>query len=162
MLGADVIVPKTIGFVRRILEHPLCLGAERNLDGGRNLFLKRRAPDDLLSQLCERDVRAREDPAREAFALSNQPQQQMLGLDRRVAQPAGLVTGEEQDPTCSFGVPLEHRISIVPIINEWPRSSPSSARRAIARSSETGPCAPFNGRATRSSRSTPMSVRSKV
>ena len=48
------------------------------------------------------------DPARQALALTNQAEQQVLGLDLRAAKLRGLVPGEEQDPAGALRVAFEH------------------------------------------------------
>ena len=108
MLGADVVVQQPVGLFGRELEHALGFGAERNLHRGGDFLPEHRAPFDFLADVLEREVRAREDPARQAFAFANQAEQQVLGLDRDAAQLAGFVPGEEKDSSSPFGVPFEH------------------------------------------------------
>ena len=108
MLGPDVVVRQLIGFLGRELQHALGLGAEGNLDRGRDLLAEDRAALDLLADGFEGEVRARENPARQPLALADQAQQQVLGLDRDTAQLAGLIPGEEEDAPRSFCIPLEH------------------------------------------------------
>ena len=55
-------------------------------------------------------MRAGENPARQPLAFSNQAQEQVLGLNGIAAELAGLVTGEEEYATGSFGIPFEHRV----------------------------------------------------
>jgi hypothetical protein len=40
--------------------------------------------------------------------FADQPEQQVLGLDRDAAELAGLVAGEEENPSRSFRIPFEH------------------------------------------------------
>ena len=108
VLGADVLVEQPLGFFGRILQHALGLGAERDLDRGRDLLAEDRAAFDLLADVFERQVRAREDPAGEPLAFAHQPQQQVLGLNGDAAELAGLVAGEEDNPPGPFGVAFEH------------------------------------------------------
>ena len=53
-------------------------------------------------------MRARKDAAGQALPFSNQPQEEMLGLNRNAPELAGFVTGEEKYSSCPFGVPFEH------------------------------------------------------
>ncbi len=57
--------------------------------------------------------------------FADQSQQQVLGLDRDAAELTCLITGEEQHPPCSFGVPLEH-----PAAFAW-RWSPGACRSSL-------------------------------
>jgi hypothetical protein len=63
---------------------------------------------DFLPDVFEGQVGASEDTAGQPFALANQTEQQMLGLDRDGPELAGLVSGEEQNATRSFSVAFEH------------------------------------------------------
>ena len=108
MLGADVVVQQPVGFVGRKLQHALRLGAERNLDRRRDLLAEHRAALDLLADVLERQVRAREDAAGEPLAFADQAEEQMLGLDRNAAELAGLISGEEENPSRPFRVAFEH------------------------------------------------------
>ena len=108
VLGADVVVQQAVGFFGRKLQHALGFRAERDLDRGRDLLAEHRPAFDFLADVLERQVRAREDPAGEPFALANQAQQEVLGLDRDAAELTGLVAGEEENSPGPFGVPFEH------------------------------------------------------
>ncbi len=112
VLGADVVVQQPIGLFGRRLQHPARLDAEGDLDRGRHLVAKDRPPFDFLADAFEREVRARKDAARQALAFPNEPQQQVLGLDRDAPQLAGLVAAEEQYPSRAFCVPFEHRAAL--------------------------------------------------
>ena len=108
VLGADVVVQQPIGFFGRKLQHALGFGAERNLDRRRDLLAEDRPAFDFLADVLERQVRAREDPAGQPLAFADQPEQQVLGLNRDAAELAGLVAGEEENSPGPFGVPFEH------------------------------------------------------
>src|ERR1051326_2144008 len=108
MLGPDVIVQQPIGLFGRKLQHALGFRAERNLDRRRDLLAEHGPAFNLLADVFERQVRARENPARQPFAFSNQPEQEVLGFNRNAAQLAGFVAGEEENASCPFGVPFEH------------------------------------------------------
>ena len=81
VFGADVVVKQPIGFFRGVLQHALGFGAEGNLDRRRNLLAEDRAAFDVFANVFERQVGSGKDPAREAFALTNQTQEQVLGLN---------------------------------------------------------------------------------
>ncbi len=108
VLGADVVVQQPVGLFGRVLEHALGLGAERNLHRGGHLFAKDRPALDVLPDAFQGEVRARENPARQALALANQAQEQVLGLNGDASELARLVTGKKEHPSCSFGVAFEH------------------------------------------------------
>src|SRR5262249_29438902 len=86
----------------------LGLGAEGNLDAGRDLLAKHGAAFDFLADVLEGQVRAREDPAGQALPLADEAQQKVLGFDRDAPELAGLVPGKEENPSCPFRVPFEH------------------------------------------------------
>ena len=108
VLGADVVVEQPVGLLGGELQHALRLGAERDLHRRGDLLAEDRAAFDFLADVFEREVRARKNAARQPFPFANQPEQQVLGLDRDAAELAGLVAGEEQHPSSPFGVPFEH------------------------------------------------------
>ena len=108
MLGPDVVVEQAVGLFGRVLQDALGLGAERNLDRGRDLLTKDGAPFDFLPDVLEREVGPCKDPARQPLAFPDQPQKQVLRFDRDAPQLAGLVASEEQDPPRSFRVAFEH------------------------------------------------------
>src|SRR5438309_6708961 len=109
MLGADVVVQQSLGLFSRKLKDTLGFGAERDLDRGRNAFAEDGPAFDFLECVFQRQVRAGEDAACEPFAFTNQPEQEMLGLNGNAAELAGLVTGAEEYSSSPWGVPFEHR-----------------------------------------------------
>ena len=113
VLGADVVVQQPVSLFGRELQHALGLRAEGDLHRGRDLFPKHGSAFDFLADVFERQVRARENPAREPFAFADQAQQEMLGLDGDAAELAGLITGEEEYSSGPFGVPFEHPAYLV-------------------------------------------------
>ena len=112
VLGADVVVQQTVGFFGGKLQHALGFGAERHLDRRRDLLAEDRPAFDFLADVLERQMRAGKDAAGQALAFPNQPEQQVLGLNGNAAELAGLVPGEEEYATGSFGIPFEHPASL--------------------------------------------------
>jgi len=96
MLGADVAVPQSIGLFSRKLKDALGFRAERDLERGRNLFAGDGPAFDFMQYVFQRQVRESEDAAREPFAFTNQPEQEMLGLNGHAAELAGLESSEEE------------------------------------------------------------------
>src|SRR5437899_2050440 len=98
MLGADVAVAELARLVDRQLADLLRARRERDLARrGRRLA----ATDDELDRgpdLGELYPEPVEDPSRDAFALTHQTEQQVLGPDVVVVEADGLVLGERKDP----------------------------------------------------------------
>ena len=111
VFGPHVVVQQPVGFFGRELQDALGLGAEGDLHRGRHLLAEDRPPLDVLADAFEGQVRAGEDAARQPLAFPDQPQQQVLRLDRDAPELARLVAREEQDPACPLGVALEHRLT---------------------------------------------------
>src|SRR2546422_510123 len=128
MLGADVAVLQAFGFLHGELKNALRLGTEGDLDRGRDPLLKHRTAFDVASNILEGDARALEDPARDSFAVTQQPQQEMLGLDREMAELAGLVPGEKERAPGCLCVSFEHLFVIVTVC-AMPRRGPRARRR---------------------------------
>ncbi len=91
MLRADVVVLQTVGFLGCGVEDALGLGAEGNPDRRRDLFDEDRPAFDFRSEILERQVSARENPARQAFAFPDESEQHVLGLNRDAPELAGFV-----------------------------------------------------------------------
>src|SRR3954471_18960439 len=108
VLGADVVVQQPIGLFGRELQDALGFRAERNLDRGRDFLAKHGPSLDFLPDILERQVRARENAAREALSFANQAKEEVLGFDRNATQLAGFVAGKEEDSSGPLGIPFEH------------------------------------------------------
>ncbi len=113
MLGPDVVVQKPIGLFRGELEDALGLRAEGNLDRGRDLFAEHGAALDFFADAFEGEVGAGKNPAREPFALADQSEEKVLGLNRNASELARLVAGEEEHAPRSFRVTFEHPVTYV-------------------------------------------------
>ena len=102
-------------------------------------------PFDFLADVFERQVRARENAARQPLALANQAEQQVLGFDRDAAELARFVAGEEQHAARSFRVAFEHLIvrrrKAGPILSHYTacRAGRRSARRSGVHPMRLGP-----------------------
>ena len=107
MLGPDVLVVQPFGFLGAIRQHALALMAQRQVDGSRNLFPQRGVRLDLLADGFHRRAGAQE-AVGERLVFAQQAQQQMLGLDARAAELAGLVAGEEDHSPGFFGITFKH------------------------------------------------------
>jgi len=98
MLGADVAVAELARLVDRQLDDLLRARRERDLARrGRRVA----AADDELDRgpdLGELYPERVEDASRDAFALTHQTEQQVLGPDVVVVEADGLVLGERKDP----------------------------------------------------------------
>ena len=109
VLGADVGVQEPVGLLGGVLQGALGLGAERDVDRRRDPLAKHRPPLDLLPDGVEHDLRAGEDPARQALPLPDEAEQEVLRLDGDASELTGLVPGEEEDPAGPFRVAFEHQ-----------------------------------------------------
>ena len=108
VLGADVVVQQAVGLFGGRLEDALGFGAERDSDRRRDFFAENRTAFDFLADVFERQVRAREDPARQTFTFPDESEQQVLGFNRHTPELTGLVPGKEENSSCPLGVPLKH------------------------------------------------------
>ena len=81
MFGVDLIVLEPIGFCGRVLQDPLGLGAEWDLNRSRHPFTKDGPALDFLSYRVNGDMRAAEEWTYLSLSFANEPKQKMLGLD---------------------------------------------------------------------------------
>src|SRR5205823_2597565 len=94
VLGADVLMIQTLGFLGAVSQHALALVAERQIDRRRNLFPNRGMPFDLFPDRIDSRMRS-EKPVGQRLILPKQAQQQMLRLDVRASKLARLVPREK-------------------------------------------------------------------
>ena len=121
VLGADVVVAQLERLAQRELEDLLRARREGDVPGRGLLAL----PDDLLDLLAhgvQRDAERLQGLGRDAFALVDQAEQDVLGPDVVVVEHPGLLLGQDDDTAGAVGEPLEHQ-----------RSSRAVRRRADAR-----------------------------
>ena len=96
VLRADVVVAEPAGLVDGELDDPLRARGQPDLADDRPIA----APDDELDgrpDLGQLDVHVLEDARRDALALADEPEQQVLGADVVVVEPLRLVLRERQD-----------------------------------------------------------------
>ena len=107
VLGADVVVAELQRLAQGELEHLLGARRERDVAARRLLALA----DDLLdlgADGLQRDAEALQRLGRDALALVDQAEQDVLGADVVVAEHPGLFLGQDDNPTRAVGEPLEH------------------------------------------------------
>ena len=113
VLGADVVVAELQRLAERQLEDLLGAGRERDVPGRRRAAL----PDDLLDLAAhglERDAERLEGLGGDAFALVDQPEQDVLGADVVVVEEPSFLLGEHDDPSGPVGEPFE-QVSLRPV-----------------------------------------------
>ncbi len=107
VLGADVGMTELQRLAQRQLEHLLGPRGERDVPGRRVLA----AADDLLDGLPDRnqaDPHRLERPGRDALALMDQAEQDVLGADVVVVQQPGFFLRKDHDAPRPVGKSLEH------------------------------------------------------
>jgi hypothetical protein len=114
VLGADVVVAELEGLAQGQLEDLLGAGRERDVPGGRRAALA----DDLLDLAAhglQRDAERLEGLGGDAFALVDQPEQDVLGADVVVVEEPSFLLGQYDDPSGSVGEPFEQGEPPAPI-----------------------------------------------
>ena len=111
VLRADVVVVEPARLVDGQLDD--LLGARRQADLADDRPVA--AADDELdggAHLVQLDAQVLEHPRRDAIALADEAEQQVLGADVVVVEPLRLVLGEGQDPACALRELVEtiHRV----------------------------------------------------
>jgi hypothetical protein len=108
VLRSDVVVQQTISFLGGILQDSLRFRAEWDLDRRRDLLAEHRTSFDFLANAFEGEMRAGENAAGQALSFANQPEEEVLGLNRDAAELTRLVSRKEENPPRSFGIAFEH------------------------------------------------------
>ena len=98
VLGADVVVPELARLLDAELEDTLGLGGERHLTEGQRLGESGQGPLDLRLDRLELEPEPLEHRGRDALAVPDQPEQDVLGSDEVVAETARLFPGQDDDP----------------------------------------------------------------
>src|SRR5262249_5436378 len=114
MLGPDVVVPELTRFLGRQLQHPLGLRSERNLAECQGLGESGQGPLDFALDGLEAKPQALENRGGDPLAVADQPEQDVLGPYEVVAEPAGFLSGEDDDASRALGESLEHVVSSTP------------------------------------------------
>ena len=107
VLGADVVVPELQRLAQRQLQHLLGAGGEGDV-AGRGLLALADDLLDLLAHALQGDAQRLEGLGGDAFALVDQPEQDVLGADVVVVEHPGLFLGQDDHPPRAVGEPLEH------------------------------------------------------
>ena len=107
VLGADVVVAQAQRLAQRQLEDLLRARRERDL-AGRDLLARSDDPNDLGTYALDGDVEALEDPRSEAFLLTEEAEQNVLGPDVVVLERARFFLRENDHLTGSLCESLEH------------------------------------------------------
>lgn len=97
-----------------VLEYQLRFRRERHVHGRRRRRLQPASSFDLPANQLVGKLVSFEDLAGDSRPLTQQSQQQVLGVDRRAGEGRGVVTSEEDDPAGSICVSLEHGRSATP------------------------------------------------
>ena len=107
MFGANVLVGEALGLFRGIGQHTLAFIGEGEIDGGRDLLADGGVAFNLFTDGLDGSVRAKK-AVGECLVFAEEPEQEMLGLDVRGAELAGLIPGEEDDAPRFFCIAFEH------------------------------------------------------
>src|SRR5215472_4295859 len=118
MLGADVPVAQPFCLFSGISEDALAFVAQRKIDRRGNFLPDGSVPFNLLADGFDRSMRAQKTVG-QSLVFAQQPQQQMLRLNVRRTELAGLVPREENYTPRLFCVPLKH----VPLTQMLPVTS---------------------------------------
>ena len=106
VLGADVVVAELERLAQRELEHLLGPGRERRCAAGGGARWADRLLH-LLPDRLERDPERLERLGGDAFALVDQPEQDVLGAEEVVIEEPCFLLGEDQDSSGSVGEAFE-------------------------------------------------------
>src|SRR6185503_18926801 len=112
MLRSYVLVVEPFGFLRTICQYALAFMAEREIDGSRHLFAHGGLRFNLFADRFDSGARAQETIG-ENLIFAQQAQEQMLRLDTKAAELAGLVTGEKDDSPGFFRITFKHSFCLV-------------------------------------------------
>ena len=129
VLGADVVVPELEGFPERQLENLLGARGERNVSAG-SLGALSNDLHDLESHRLEADAHALQGPGGDTLAFVDETEQDVLGADVVVVEQPRFFLGQNHDPACPVGEPLEQ------LATSYVTVAPSSRRLGEYR---TGP-----------------------
>jgi hypothetical protein len=107
VLRADVLVIQPLSFLSPVRQYTLTLVAEWQIYRRGNLLPHGGVPLDLLPDRFHGGVRSQK-AIGESLILAQQTEQQVLSLDIRAAELAGLVSSEKNDSSRFLGIPFKH------------------------------------------------------
>jgi hypothetical protein len=108
VLGANVVVDQSLGLLGGMGQHFLRFRGKRDFYRRRDLVPNDNTTLDFFTDAFHGEMGFGEEPAGQALAFSNEAEQEVLRLDRIAAQLRCFVSGKEDYPLSSLGVPLEH------------------------------------------------------
>ena len=123
VLGPDVVMAELQRLTQAEFKHLLGTRSERDVSGWRLLALA----DDLLdlgAHSFQRDTQGLQRLGRDALALVNQSQQDVLGADVVVVEHPGFFLSQDDDPAGAVGKSLEHRLYLLSVT--WRRGGTAS------------------------------------
>src|SRR5207244_6300905 len=105
----------SLSFFRAVRQHALALVAQRQVDGSGNLLANRGMSFDLFTNGLHGGLRP-EKAVGQRLVFPQKTQQQVLGLDIRASELAGLIARKEYDPSGFLRVAFKHRPVTPPLI----------------------------------------------
>src|SRR2546421_1404728 len=108
MLRPDVIVPKLARLFDGQFEYALGLRCERHFTERQRLGEPRESSLDLGLDGLEAQAEALQHRGGDAFAVADQAEKDVLRAHEIVAEAAGLLTCQDDDPSRSFGESFKH------------------------------------------------------
>ena len=108
VLGADVVVAELARFLDRQLQHALRLRGERDLTERQRLREAGQGPLDLRLHRFEPQPETLQHRGGDALAVTDEPEQDVLGTDEVVAETSRLLTRQDDDPSRPFGESFKH------------------------------------------------------
>src|SRR6266403_492988 len=144
MFSSDVFVIQTFGFFGAISEHALALVAKRKVDGSGNLLADSGVRFNLLADGLNCGVGAQKTIG-QRLVLTQQAEQQMLGLDVGTSKLAGFVSCEENDSPRLLRITFKHSyrrlstLSVVPGAGDRVENHrPTRGSKALYPTAESG------------------------
>jgi hypothetical protein len=116
VLGADVVVSELPRLLDGQLEYALGLWGERNLTKRQRLGEPGQSPLDFGLDRFQSQTETLQDRGGDAFAVTDQAEEDMLGSHEIVAESSGFFTCEDDDPSRPFGESLKHEFPPTPFV----------------------------------------------
>ena len=111
MLGADVVVAELPRFLDGKLENALGLRRERHFTERERLRESGERALDLRLHRLEPEPEPLQNRRRDAFAVADQAEEDVLGPDEIVAETTSFLTRQDDDPSRPFGESFKHWFS---------------------------------------------------